>query len=236
MMEWTVSESDLRIALRVLLAALALVAAGVGALVLATPFGAPVARLLDGVFAWSSTQAMWYVTRAAGLIAYLLLWLSTAWGLTVSGKTLDPAMPRGFTFDAHEYLSLLALGFTALHGGVLLLDRYLPFTLTHVLVPFASPYRPVWVGIGVIAFYLSLLVSVTFYLRRWIGAAAFRWIHLTSYLGFAAAAAHSWLAGTDTALPVTQWIYAASILVIVFLTVHRVTAALLARLSAVRAR
>ena len=229
MSEWTVSEADLRTALRVLTAALVVVGGGASVLILATPAGAPVARMLDGLFAWSTTQSMWYLTRAAGMVAYLLLWLSTCWGLAISGKTFDPAMPRGFTFDAHEYLSLLSLGFTALHGGVLLADRYLPFTLTQLLVPFAAPYRPVWVGFGVIGLYLSLLVTVTFYLRRWIGASAFRWIHLLSYLGFGAVVLHSWFAGTDTALAATRGIYIGSVLVVVFLTVHRVTAAMIGK-------
>jgi hypothetical protein len=231
MSEWTASDADVRAALRALSIAVLVAGAGLGLLLLETPAGPALARFLDGVFAWSSTQAMWYVTRAAGLLSYLLLWLSTAWGLAVSSKIFDVGLPRAFTFDAHEFLSLLAIGFIGLHVGVLLVDRYLPFTLAQVLVPFASPYRPIWVGFGVIGLYLTLLVSLTFYLRRWIGSAVFRWIHFASYLSYAAALAHAWFAGTDTALAVTRWMYAGTALVILFLTVHRATAALLSKLD-----
>ena len=127
---------------------------------------------------------MWYVTRAAGIISYLLLWLSTVWGLAVSNKILDPVLHRAFTYDFHQFLSLLAIGFVFLHIVVLLADQYLPFSVAQILVPFAAPYRPVWVGLGTIGLYLTLLVSITFYIRRWIGQKTFRLIHLVSYIAF----------------------------------------------------
>jgi predicted ferric reductase len=226
MLEWNVSDEDLRTLLKVLLGVLAGVALAVGILALRSPLGSSLTHLLDGLFALSTVQSMWYVTRAAGIIAYLLLWLSTAWGLAVTSKVLDPALPRAFTFDAHEFLSLLALGFTALHVLVLLADQYLPFSVAQILVPFASTYRPVWVGLGVIGLYLTILVSVTFYARRWIGAGAFRSIHYLSYVAYALVTLHAWFAGTDSALPATRWLYLSSALVIIFLTVYRSALAL----------
>ena len=62
-----------------------------------------------------SVEGTWYLIRAAGLVAYLLLWLSTVWGLAVASKIFDPVLHRAFTFNTHEWLSLLAIGFTALH-------------------------------------------------------------------------------------------------------------------------
>src|SRR5512143_2375425 len=143
-------------------------------------------NLSAGLFATNSLQFWWYLTRAAGLMGYFLIWLSTAWGLVVSSKILDPILERTFTYDFHEWLSILGLGFIALHVIVLMVDRYLPYNVWQILVPFLSPYRPLWVGIGVIAVYLSLLVTITFYIRRWIGMGAFRKIHylsLPAYLG-----------------------------------------------------
>jgi predicted ferric reductase len=183
-------------------------------------------KLFDVLFATSSVQALWYVTRAAGVLAYLLLWLSTAWGLAVSSKILDPLLQRFFTYDMHQFISLLALGFIALHVIVLLADKYLPFSIVQVLVPFAAPYRPVGVGIGVIGFYLTLLVSVTFYLRQRIGYQMFRVIHYASFVAYLAALAHGLLAGTDSPLATVQLMYAASALVVIFLFVYRIVMAL----------
>ncbi len=180
----------------------------------------PLTNLLNSLFALDTVQAMWYLTRAAGLIAYLLLWLSTVWGLVVASKIFDPILHRAFTFDIHEFLSLFAIGFTILHIAVLLGDQYLPFTLAQILIPFAAPYRPVWVGLGVIGLYLTLLVTVTFYLRTRIGQKTFRSLHVLSFLAYAGVTLHAFFAGTDSALWSAKLIYAGSALVVVFLTVY----------------
>ncbi len=197
--------------------------------------GSPVLPLLaplsDRLFAFSSVQALWYMTRAAGIVAYLLLWLSTVWGLAVSSKIFDPVLQRFFTYDMHQFLSLLAIGFSILHIAVLLGDRYLPFSLAQVLVPFVAPYRPLWVGFGVIGLYLTLLVSATFYVRQRIGYGAFHVIHYTSLLGYAGITVHGLMAGTDSPLWTTLLMYAGTALVVVFLFVYRLMIALLSSKS-----
>jgi len=203
---------------------LALALAGLGVL-LAIMGESPLATVrqaLDGLFALSSTQTMWYVTRAAGIISYLLVWLSTVWGLAVSNKILDPVLHRMFTYDFHQFLSLLAIGFIFLHVGVLLADKYLPFSVAQLVVPFTAPYWPVWVGIGQIGLYLTLLVSITFYIRKWIGQKTFRMIHLLSYLAFIGAALHGLFSGTDSPLPTVQAMYLMTTLSVVFLTAYRI--------------
>ena len=133
-------------------AGLVLAAGLVVLLVALSPASRVVNNFLVWAFAVDRVQVMWYITRAAGLLAYVLLWLSTAWGLAVSSKILDPLLHRAFTYDFHQFISLLGIGFLFLHLGVLLFDRYLPYSIAQVLVPFLSPYRPLWVGVGGIAF------------------------------------------------------------------------------------
>ncbi len=176
--------------------------------------------ILSWLFSLNSVQLWWYVTRSAGIIAYLLLWFSTAWGLAVPSKLLDPLIDRNFTYDFHQFISLLSIGFMVLHILVLTFDRYLPYSTWQVLIPFLSPYRPLWVGIGVISAYLILLVTVTFYLRSRIGMRAFRLIHILSLAGYLGATLHGLFAGTDSALPVMTLLYKGTGLVIVFLTVY----------------
>jgi predicted ferric reductase len=175
---------------------------------------------LNRLFAADSTQIWWFVTRSAGIIAYLLLWFSTVWGLAVPSKLLSPLLEQTFTFDFHEFISLLAIGFTLLHVFVLLIDRFLPYTLTQILIPFLSPYRPFWVGLGVISFYISLLVTVTFYLRSKIGSKTFRSIHVLSLLGYLGVTLHGLYAGTDSPLVGMQLLYHGTALVVIFLTVY----------------
>jgi sulfoxide reductase heme-binding subunit YedZ len=220
-MEWHLSDSDWRRLIAAGIGGVVLLGAAALLLLMQTPLLASVPHLMTRLFALDTEQTLWYATRAGGWVAYLLLWLSTAWGIAISSRILDPGMPRGFTFDAHEYLSLLALGFTAVHVGVLLFDSFLPFSLTQVLVPFSASYRPLWVGLGVIGMYLTVLVSVTFYVRRSIGRRAFRRIHYLSYAAYGLVTIHAWFAGTDTPLAASRIVYLTGLLVIVFLSVYR---------------
>jgi predicted ferric reductase len=190
------------------------------AVVAITPAGQGVGNYLRWLFAADSVQIWWYVTRASGIIAYLLLWFSTVLGLAVTSKYLDGMLDRLFTYDFHEFISLLSVAFTLVHVLVLMLDKYLPYSLAQILVPFISPYRPFWVGVGVIAFYIILLVTITFYLRNRIGTRTFRVIHVLSLLGYIGVTLHGYYAGTDTALPTMQVLYKVSGLAVLFLTIY----------------
>ena len=198
---------------------LALLLAG-GWWFLSTTPGSTFTPLMERIFALSSQQVMWFITRAAGIIAYLLLWLSMIWGLVIPTKIFGEHLNGDFSFDFHQFLSLLALGFLGLHIFILTADRYLPFTIAEILVPFLAPYRPAWVGIGTIAMYLLVLVTVTFYIRQKIGKKAFRYIHVTSLVAYLGAVGHAFMAGTDSSLPAIQLMYAITILPVVFLTVY----------------
>jgi hypothetical protein len=110
-----------------------------------------------------SPKAYWYLARATGFVAYLLLWLSVVLGLLITGR-LSRLWPGGpTTVDLHQFSGLLGLAFALLHGGVLLGDQYVGFTPLQLLLPFAAAgYRPLAVGLGQVAFYVGLLVALSF--------------------------------------------------------------------------
>jgi predicted ferric reductase len=203
----------------ILFAALILGAAGF--LVFRNP---TISRATTNLFAWmfatNTTHTTWYITRAAGWVAYFLLWFSMVWGLAIPTKYFERYISPTFVVDFHEYISLLAIGFVILHVSVLMIDQYLPFTLVQILVPFMAPYRPLWVGLGVIGAYLSLLVTVTFYLRKRIGQKRFKAIHTLSMVGYLGVILHAFFAGSDSSLPAVQMIYLGTFLVVVFLTAY----------------
>ena len=195
------------------------------AMLLAITLGGPLAgatftQKMRTLFGLDSVQIWWYVTRASGLTGYFLLWLSMIWGLAIPSKIVQPLLEGTFTYDFHEYLSLLGIGFVVLHVAVLMLDQYLPFSLLQILIPFIDTYRPLWVGLGVISFYILLIVTVTFYLRAQIGTRAFRAIHLFSLLGYLGTTLHGLFAGTNSALPITMLLYAGTFLIVLFLTLY----------------
>jgi methionine sulfoxide reductase heme-binding subunit len=190
------------------------------ALMVLAPAGNPAGGLMRWLFSMDSVQMMWYITRSAGITAYLVLWLSVAWGLAVSSRIFDTLLHRSFTYEFHQFLSLLAIGFIVLHIGILLFDRYLPYTLSQILVPFLSPYRPTWVAVGVLSFYLTLLVTITFYMRSRIGMKAFRSIHVLSLVAYLGVAVHGLMSGTDSSLPAMQLMYIGTFLSVVFLLAY----------------
>jgi predicted ferric reductase len=73
---------------------------------------------------------------------------------------------------------------------------------------------------GIISFYILLLVTATFYLRQQIGSAAFRYIHILSLVSYVGSTLHGLFAGTDSALPVAIFLYVGTFLIFVFLTVY----------------
>jgi len=200
-----------------------------------TTTGSTIANSLSSLFAMDSIQSWWYVTRAAGLTSYFLMWLSVVWGMAISTKFFHPVVEGSYSYDFHEFLSLLGLGFVILHVVVLMLDKYLAFNIFQILIPFIDTYRPLWVGIGIIGFYTFLLVTVTFYLRKIIGMQAFRSIHMLSLVGYVGATLHGLFAGTDSALAVTKLLYIGTSLVVLFLTVYWIVVGVMSKQEKARA-
>ena len=191
-----------------------------GLLAIGSPAGSSPLQAIEAFLGLDSVHIWWYITRASGLMAYLLVWLSTIWGFAISSKIFDSFLKREFTYDFHENLSLLSLGFVLVHVVALLLDRVEPLHLVEVLVPFVSSYRPLWTGVGIIAFYLSILVTFTFYIRKRISMKTFRKIHYLSIVAFIGALFHGLYAGTDSALNWTQIMYWGTFLSTVFFGVY----------------
>jgi hypothetical protein len=68
------------------------------------------------------------------------------------------------------------------------------------MVPFASSYRPIWLGLGTVAFDLVLALVITSLLRARIGYPIWRAIHWVAYLSWPVALVHALGTGTDTRL------------------------------------
>jgi predicted ferric reductase len=185
----------------------AMVALSLGLLAVQSATDVSPLELARNFFGPDSVHIWWYISRASGLMAYLLVWLSTLWGFAISSKIFDAFLKREFIYDFHEHLSLLSLGFMLLHAIVLTLDYVEPMSLAEVMVPFVSSYRPLWTGMGIIAFDLSILVTATLYIRSRISMKAFRTIHYLSIIAFASALFHGLYGGTDSALNWTQLMY-----------------------------
>ena len=139
----------------------------------------------------SEPKAYWYLSRASAMVAYGLLWLSMAFGLIITNK-LARLWPGGpVAFDLHQFASLLGLAFALFHALILMGDKYINYDLAQVLAPFNSTgYKPVWVGLGQIGFYLLAIVGLSFYVRKRLGNRIWRLLHYVSFMTFALALMH----------------------------------------------
>jgi predicted ferric reductase len=169
----------------------------------------------------------WFVSRGAGISGYLLITGGMVYGLLITTKTATSALPAPVSFGMHEFISWLGLIFIATHAVVLLWDAYIGYTPLSILLPFNSSYRPVWVGLGQAAFYMSALLVGSFYAKKRLGAKghkAWRLIHYASFLVFVLATLHGIFSGSDTKVIAMQIVYIASTGLVLFLTVFRVLA------------
>jgi DMSO/TMAO reductase YedYZ heme-binding membrane subunit len=156
----------------------------------------------------------WDTARAAGLVSYVLLTASVSLGLILRNRWQSGRWPRLVTNELHGYVSLLALVFIAVHVVAIAVDPFTHFGLAAVLVPFASHYRPIWMGLGITALYLLLAVWVSTRLRRRIGHRRWRQIHVLAFAVYGAATLHGLGTGSDTRTAWAVALYATSVVVV----------------------
>lgn len=141
----------------------------------------------------------WFLTRAAGIVAFVLLWLSVLGGLAQSTGLLTRVMRPATATDLHNTIGVWALYATTFHMVVLLWDHDTPFTVAQLLVPYApGSYKPLLMALGMAGAYLALLATISSYFRSKLGPVLWRRLHLLSLVGFLAALVHGLAAGTDS--------------------------------------
>ena len=169
-------------------------------------------------------SAYWFITRGTGAIALVLLTLSVALGIADVRRVRLPNVPR-FVIDAlHRNASLLAVVFIVVHIATSILDGFAPIGLLDAVVPLHSAYRPIWLGLGAVAFDLMLAVTITSLVRRQIGYRTWRAVHWLAYLSWPVALVHTFGTGSDAK---TGWLLVLSaicVLVVVAAVIARVMA------------
>jgi sulfoxide reductase heme-binding subunit YedZ len=132
------------------------------------------------------------------LTAVLVLGVATTARLELGSRW------RFVVHGLHRNLSLLAVVFVAIHVLTAVLDPYAGITWRDALVPFVSSYRPLWLGLGVLALELGAALVVTGLTSRWIGPRVFRAVHWAAYACWPLALLHSLGTGSDVR---TGWFY-----------------------------
>lgn len=163
----------------------------------------------------------WYLSRAAGFTAYITLFISVTLGMLITTKVAQRTRRQQLAFDMHRFLSVLAVAFSLFHVFVLLGDPFFKFSLSQLLVPFASPYRTAAVAVGVVSLYALLLVTASFWVRKFIGYKTWRAIHFITFATYAGVTLHGITAGTDTTQPWARLLYVGTGLTVLALLAYR---------------
>jgi hypothetical protein len=125
----------------------------------------------------------------------------------------------------HRNLSLFCLALIAIHIVTTVADGYVPIGYLDAFVPFLTPYRPLWIGLGAVAFDMLLAVAITSALRGRIGVRAWRGVHYLAYACWPIAVLHGLGSGTDARLSITLLIGVVCVAAVVSTVVWRLIAA-----------
>ena len=163
-----------------------------------------------------------YLSRASGLVAWVLLGTACLWGVLLATRMLKPVDRPAWLLDLHRWLGALAVIATGVHMTTLLPDPTVDWGWREITVPHVETWRHSPRAWGVGAMYLLILVQVTSLLMRRIPRRWWHAVHLLSYLLFAAATVHGLQAGPDNANIVVMVVIIGSTAILLFVCSVRV--------------
>jgi predicted ferric reductase len=167
-------------------------------------------------------QFWWFLTRASGIVAWLMLTLSVIWGILLSTKAFPKQRRPVWLLSLHRWLGGLTMSFLVIHLVALVADSYVSFGLADLAIPYATDWKPGAVALGVLGAWLLVAVELTSLAARRLPRKFWRAVHLSSYVAFWLTSLHAAFAGTDA----TSWLFrggaAASILAVAFALMYRV--------------
>ena len=145
-------------------------------------------------------QLLWFLTRASGVVAMILIVAAVADGLVFSGREGGRRLRPAWWMDLHRGLGGYALMFTGLH----LVTAYgagIGVTVATVFVPNASSVSTTAYTLGVVALYAMAITVFTSWPKRRLPRRFWHVVHLLSIPAAVAAAVHGWQLGTDATTP-----------------------------------
>jgi hypothetical protein len=162
----------------------------------------------------------WYISRASGIVAFILLYISIFLGLTLRVPFLRKVFLPIYSMNIHCWISVQATLFAFVHGFSLLFDKWLGFSLIEIFVPFASAkFQPGLMTLGSLAFYFMIILIVTSYGRKFMSQKIWRITHFTNLVLYGIVFVHALYLGTDLKIEAVRniFLYANAFLVLIML-------------------
>jgi methionine sulfoxide reductase heme-binding subunit len=161
-------------------------------------------------------QTLWYLTRASGIVAMVLIAAAIVDGLVFSGREAGKKRLRAaWWLDLHRGLGGYALIFTGLHI-VTAFGADIGVGLAQIFLPNASSSQTTAFTLGVLAMYGMLVVVFTTWPRQLSSRKVWHAVHLLAIPVAILTGVHAYLLGTDAR---AQW-YTALTLVLVAVVMY----------------
>jgi sulfoxide reductase heme-binding subunit YedZ len=158
----------------------------------------------------TNAPAVWYLMRASGVIALLLLTVSFSLGLATSNRWRPRGAALFVTTTIHRNASLLAVVFLSVHVLTAVADRDAAVGLASAILPVGPGF---WLALGALGLDLIAALIVTSLIRRRLPYPLWRAIHWSAYAAWPVAVLHGVGMGSDAA---TWWLRGVTILCISF--------------------
>ncbi len=143
-------------------------------------------------------STLWFLSRATGIVAFVLLTLTVVLGIATSLRLQTRNLPRFVIEYLHRNVTVLVMALIAIHVTSVVLDGFAPIGWAAAVIPFSSPYRPIWLSLGALGFDLLLAVAVTSWLRHRVGFRVWRFLHWSAYASWLVVLVHAFGTGSDT--------------------------------------
>ena len=145
----------------------------------------------------TGSQYLWFLSRGSGLVLLVLFSAVIVLGVATRTGSAPPRWPRFAVAELHRTLSLFTVALLVLHVVTAIMDPFVTIGWAATLLPFASPYRTLAIGLGTLAVDLGGAVLLTSLVRQRLGQRAWRAVHWLAYLAWPVAFLHSLTAGND---------------------------------------
>ena len=143
-------------------------------------------------------STLWFLSRATGIVAFVLLTVTVVLGIVTSLRWQTRTIPRFVIEYVHRNVTVLVLALIVIHVATVVVDGFAPIGWIAAVIPFTSPYRPIWLSLGALGFDLLLAVAVTSWLRHRVGFRVWRFLHWSAYASWLVVLVHAFGTGTDT--------------------------------------
>ena len=171
------------------------------------------------------TTALWYASRATGVVTLLLLTAVLLLGILVGRQGRLPGLPSFAVTGLHRNVSLLAVAFLAIHVITAIVDPYVTIGLAAAVLPFSSSYKPFWLGLGAISLDLMAALILTSLARARMSRRAWRGIHWLAYAAWPLAVAHSLGSSSDARSGLVLSLLVGCVLAVAFAVAWRLSRA-----------